>query len=53
MLGRRTWPALTLVHVDVVLPFFLVACAVVPGPLHDVGSVPDVVPDRHLFQATV
>lgn len=44
---------LTFIHIDVVLPLFLVTCTMVPGSLHDVRSVPDVVPNRHLFQATV
>lgn len=44
---------LTFVHVDVVLPLLLVTRAVVPGPLHDVGPLPDVVADGHLFQAAV
>lgn len=51
--GRRTRALLTLVHVDVVLPLLLVTCAMVPGPLHDVGPVSDVVSNRHLFQAAV
>lgn len=51
--GMRTRAALTFVHVDVVLPLLLVTCAMVPGSLHDVGPLPDVVSDRHLFQATV
>lgn len=51
--GRRTRALLTFIHVDVVLPLLLVARAMVPGPLHDVGPLPDVVSDRHLFQAAV
>lgn len=51
--GRRTRAVLTFIHVDVVLPLLLVTCAMVPGSLHDVGPLPDVVSNRHLFQAAV
>lgn len=51
--GKRTRALLTFIHVDVVLPLLLVTCAMVPGPLHDVGPLSDVVSNRHLFQAAV
>ena len=44
---------LTFVQVDVVLPFFLVPCAVISGALEDVSPVPNVMADGHLLQTTV
>lgn len=45
--------SLTLIKVDIVLPLLLVPRAVVPRALQDVSPIPDVMPDGHLFQATV
>lgn len=40
---------LTFIQIDVVLPFFLVPCAVVSGALEDVSPVSDVMPNGHLL----
>lgn len=40
---------LTFIQVDVVLPFFLVPCAVISGALEDVSPVPNVMADGHLL----
>lgn len=47
--GDEQQGRLTFIQVDVVLPLFLVPCAVVSGALEDVSPISDVMSNGHLL----
>lgn len=47
--AQKKTGSLTFIQVDVVLPLFLVPCAVVSGALEDVSPIPNVMPNGHLL----